>query len=93
MVTRCLENRVFAATADRVGRENRGGIDLTYTGMSEIVTPKGAILKRLSATETGVAVAECDLSEARNKRINGINDLIAGRRLDQYALGDSRSRD
>ena len=93
MVTRCLENRVFAATADRVGRENRGGIDLTYTGMSEIVTPKGAVLKRLSATETGVALAECDLSQARNKRINGINDLIAGRRVDQYALGDSRSRD
>ena len=28
MVTRCLENRVFAATANRVGEEDRGGIKL-----------------------------------------------------------------
>lgn len=88
MVTRCLENRIFSATADRVGRENRGGIDLIYTGMSEIVTLNGDILKRLGAAEPGIAVAECDLSKARNKRINGFNDLVLGRRIDQYRLGE-----
>ena len=88
MVTRCLENRVFSATADRVGKENRGGIELTYTGLSEIVTMKGEILKRLGATETGMAVGECDLSQARNKKINSFNDLLKGRRTDQYASGD-----
>jgi 5-aminopentanamidase len=89
MVTRCLENRVFAATADRVGRENRGGIDLTFTGLSEIVTPKGQILKRLGPSEASIAVAECDLRQAKNKRINGFNDLFSGRRPGEYSLGDA----
>jgi len=88
MVTRCLENRVFAATADRVGRENRGGVDLTFTGMSEIVTPKGQILQRLGATESGIALAECDLSAARNKRLTSFNDLFKDRRTGQYTLGE-----
>lgn len=88
MVTRCLENRVFAATADRVGREDRGGIDLTYTGMSEIVTTKGEILQRLGAVGTGIALAECDLSAARNKRVTTFNDLFKDRRTGQYSLGD-----
>lgn len=84
MVTRCLENRVFAATANRVGRENRGEIDLTYLGKSEIVSPRGEILKRLGETEVGVAIADIDLSAAVNKRINEFNDLLVGRRADQY---------
>ena len=47
MVTRSLENRVFSATADRVGRETRGGFDLCFIGESEIVSPRGEILGRL----------------------------------------------
>ena len=86
MVTRCLENRVFAATANRIGRENRGDIDLTYIGKSEIVSPRGEILKRLGETEEGVAVVEVDLTAAANKRINEFNDLISGRKTDQYRL-------
>jgi len=85
MVTRCIENRVFAATANRIGRENRGGIDLTYIGTSEIVSQRGEILKRLPGTEEAVAVVEVDLAEATNKRINEFNDLFAGRRPDQYS--------
>lgn len=86
MVTRCLENRVFAATANRVGRENRGGNDLRYIGTSEIVSPSGKILKRLGTDESGIAVVEVDLAEADNKRINKHNDLLAQRRVDQYSV-------
>lgn len=85
MVTRCLENRVFTATADRVGRENRGGIDLTYIGRSEIITPRGEILTRLSNDEVGVGVAEVDLSEAVNKKFNEFNDLLIDRKIDHYS--------
>jgi len=85
MVTRCLENRVFAATADRVGREERGGVDLWYIGKSEIVSPSGRILRRLGEDEPGVAVEEVDLSEANNKRINEFNNLLADRRGEQYS--------
>jgi len=85
MVTRCLENRVFAATADRIGREDRGGVDLGFIGKSEIVSPSGVILKRLGEEEPGIAVEEVDLSEANNKRINEFNDLLADRRGEQYS--------
>ncbi len=86
MVTRCLENHVYAATADRVGSENRGGITFTYIGTSEIVSPKGEILKRLNTTSPGTAVADIDLSLSANKRLNELNDLFAGRRPEAYDL-------
>jgi predicted amidohydrolase len=87
MVTRCLENRVFAATADRIGRENRGGVDLRYIGKSEIISPGGKILKRLGSDESAIAVEEVSLAEANNKRINESNDLLVQRRSDQYETG------
>lgn len=86
MVTRCLENRVFAATADRVGREKRGGFDLKYIGLSEVVSPKGEILRRLSADREEIAVVEVDLTQALSKKINKHNDLFAQRKPTQYTL-------
>ncbi|HTY39255.1 MAG TPA: nitrilase-related carbon-nitrogen hydrolase [Bacteroidota bacterium] len=84
MVTRCLESRVFSATANRVGTENRGGVNLRFIGTSEVVSPRGEIMVRLEREEPAVGVVEVDLAEARSKRINQYNDLLAGRRPDQY---------
>jgi len=86
MVTRCLENRVFAATADRVGREDRGGLELRYIGKSEIVSPQGEILARLGEDEAGIAIAELDLALASDKKINQYNDLLGGRKIEQYQI-------
>ena len=86
MVTRCLENKVFAATADRVGRENRGEVDIRFIGTSEIVSPRGEVLARLGREEEGIAVVEIDPKDADKKKINQFNDLLAGRRPDQYTL-------
>jgi predicted amidohydrolase len=84
MVTRCLENRVFSATANRVGAEDRGGVALSFIGKSEIVTPKGEILARLGTDAPGVIVREVDLETARSKRINQYNDLFADRHPGHY---------
>lgn len=86
MITRCLENHVFAATADRVGREKRGSFDLRFIGTSEIVSPRGELLARLGADEAGVAVVDIDLGESREKKINKHNDLLADRKPEQYKL-------
>ena len=86
MVTRCLENRVFAATANRIGSEDRGGAMLSYIGNSEIVSPKGEILCRMDAGHEGVVVVDIDPDEGKNKRLNEFNDLLNGRRPDQYSL-------
>ncbi len=79
MVTRCLENRVFSATANRIGSEDRGGIRLAYIGNSEIVSPRGDILTRLPSHSAMIGAAEIDLSEARTKNINRYNDLLKDR--------------
>ncbi|HLB00444.1 MAG TPA: nitrilase-related carbon-nitrogen hydrolase [Bacteroidota bacterium] len=84
MITRCLENRVFAATVNRVGTEKRGGSDLTYIGTSEIVAPTGEILIRMGQAELGIRVVEVDLKTALKKKINRYNDLMAGRRPGEY---------
>jgi predicted amidohydrolase len=86
MVTRCLENRVFTATANRIGTEDRGGEKLTFIGSSEIVSPKGKILARMNNTETGVAVVDIDLKEALDKKLNRYNDLFRGRKIDEYKV-------
>jgi len=86
MVTRCLENRVFAATANRVGTEERGGTTLAYIGSSEIVSPGGEIVCRMDGRSEGVAWADIDPEAGRNKRLNEFNDLLAGRRPDQYVF-------
>jgi predicted amidohydrolase len=84
MVTRCLENRIYSATANRVGVEDRGGIRFRYIGSSEIVSPRGEILERLAEDSPGVACMEVDLALARDKRINEFNDLILDRRTSEY---------
>lgn len=85
MVTRCIENRVFAATADRVGREDRGEVQFTFIGTSEIVSQDGKVLQRLDSQQTGVAVADIDLQMANNKQLNQYNHLFTGRRTNQYS--------
>lgn len=86
MVTRCLENRVFAITANRVGTEARGGKPpLTFIGSSEVVSPSGTILDRASREGDHVSIVHIDPAEARNKQLNPYNDLLGGRRPEQYA--------
>jgi len=87
MAVRALENGLFAATANRVGREARTDETLVYTGQSQIVGPDGAILARLSPEEVGISVVEIDVKRARDKRITTFNDVLADRRPDQYRLG------
>ena len=43
-----MENKIFTATADRVGEENRGGIDLKFIGTSEIIDPTVKFLAGLA---------------------------------------------
>jgi predicted amidohydrolase len=82
---RCLENRVFSITANRIGSEARGGRSrLTYIGNSEIVNPCGKILKRAPEKREQVAVVTIDPKEARNKSLNRYNDLLRDRRSGLY---------
>ena len=87
MITRCLENRVFAVTADRVGTEHRiPGEPLHFIGQSQVVDPDGNLLVRAPEDREEVQVVEMDLARARDKMINGENDLFRDRREDLYRV-------
>lgn len=85
MVTRCLENHVFAITANRVGREQRENKSaLSFIGLSEIVAPNGKIVHRASPRDPELFMSEIDVSQARDKRINPYNDLLKDRQPQWY---------
>ncbi|MEE9614292.1 MAG: nitrilase-related carbon-nitrogen hydrolase, partial [Thermodesulfobacteriota bacterium] len=85
MITRCLENRVFAITANRVGCEQRRrGAKLRFRGQSQVVAPDGKILYRASETREAMSLVEINPRKARNKRMTPKNDIFKDRREDLY---------
>lgn len=62
-LARAAENRVFFATANRVGTEN----GFRFIGRSKIIDPVGTVLAA-AGTEEETIQAEIDLSQARIKR-------------------------
>ncbi|MCE5262884.1 MAG: acyltransferase [Deltaproteobacteria bacterium] len=85
MVTRCLENRVFAVTANRIGTETRGDKSLHFQGRSQITAPDGSILYRAAEETEETRVVDIDPASARNKGINPYNNLWSSRKTECYA--------
>ncbi|MFO7835790.1 MAG: nitrilase-related carbon-nitrogen hydrolase [Candidatus Thorarchaeota archaeon] len=81
MITRSIENRVFTATANRVGEE-RG---VSFSGQSQITTPKGEVLVSLEEKETGVAFIDINPTEADNKMITDRNHVLKDRKPSLYS--------
>lgn len=84
MITRCLENRVFAVTANRAGREHRGEFELTYIGNSRIISPEGRILSRSGTELTAVVIQDINPHTADCKAITGRNSMQTDRRPEYY---------
>jgi len=86
MVTRCIENRVFAVTANRIGREQRGDDDFSFTGQSRITGCRGEVLASAPENEACVMSVEIDPAIARDKSVNPYNDLLKDRRNEFYSV-------
>jgi len=84
MITRCLENNIFAITANRVGTEKRINRELAFTGKSQIAGPKGKLIHRSTDHETALFITEIDLSSARDKMVTGFNHVLEDRRPEFY---------
>lgn len=84
MPTRCLENRVFAATANRIGTEDRGGVRLTYIGQSQITSVKGEIHYRGPSDAPAIFSQELELHRSDNKNASERNHLLRDRRPEFY---------
>jgi predicted amidohydrolase len=86
MITRCLENHVFAVTANRIGREQRGSDDFIFTGQSQITGCKGEVLASATDDKACVQIIEIDPSLANDKSVNPYNDLFADRLSGFYSI-------
>ena len=84
MLSRCIENMVFAVTANRFGSDIRSHGILKFTGKSQIVAPKGVLIHRALSQREDLFITEIDPALARNKRITPQNDLLADRRPGFY---------
>lgn len=77
-----LINRTCVITANRIGQER----NLTFTGMSTVVDPRGEILLQASQNEEEVGIVQVDVELARDKNITARNHLFDDRRPEQYAM-------
>jgi predicted amidohydrolase len=84
MLTRCLENKVFAITTNRYGTDKRPQGELRFTGKSQIVAPGGVLLNQAPAQREALVITMIDPDQARDKRLTPLNDLLADRRPGYY---------
>jgi predicted amidohydrolase len=81
---RAVENRVYVATANRVGTEARSGRSLTFTGESVAYAPDGELLIKLATDRAEAGSFNAHPAKARDKRLNEWNDLLGDRRPEMY---------
>ncbi len=76
MRVRSMENHVFSATANRIGRETTADLAVDFRGESQIVDCHGRVLVAAGSDE-GAIVAEVDLASANLKANAMCADLTA----------------
>ena len=84
MLTRCLENGVFAVTVNRYGADRRPHGSVRFTGKSQIAGPRGELLHRAPAQREEICVRVIDPAEARRKMITPRNHVLLDRRPEFY---------
>lgn len=90
MPVRCLENRVFAVTANRIGTEERKeGSLLRFIGQSQITSPEGKVLVRAPEDSEFLVVADIEPSLAQDKALNSYNNIFSDRRPELYSDTES----
>jgi predicted amidohydrolase len=86
MITRSLENRVFSITANRIGKETNGEKSQYFTGMSQVLTPKGEILQRANEIEETFFVTEIETDDSLDKQVTDFNHAFTDRRPELYKI-------
>ncbi len=86
MLTRCLENKVYAITANRFGADKRPFGTLKFIGKSQIVAPGGTLIHRGLSQREELFIMDIDPSLAQDKSITASNEVLADRRPEYYSI-------
>ena len=86
MRTRCIENRIFAITANRVGEETRGDLHYQYIGKSQVIDLKGKRLLSATKQESIAKAIDINPSESQDKFVTPGNHIFHDRRPELYRL-------
>lgn len=84
MLTRCLENAVFAVTCNRTGADVRDHGSVEFTGRSQIAGPRGELIQRSRPDGMRLHVEAIDPSKAADKKLTPRNHLLRDRRPEFY---------
>lgn len=84
MYARCVENHVYAITANRDGVETRAGRTMEFTGGSQILDIRGKVLASAPPFGEVVATVTIEPGAADNKRVSPQNELFEDRRPELY---------
>lgn len=84
MFARSVENGIFTLTCNRIGTEGRAGRSLTFTGASQILSPRGEVLAQASVDKEEVITATINPSAADHKMLTSTNHLFHDRRPEFY---------
>ena len=84
MISRCLENSVFAITANRIGADTRPQGEIIFTGKSQIVAPKGDLIYKAPPKKEILYLRDINIDLAKDKMMTPLNDIIKDRRQEFY---------
>ena len=84
MITRCLENKVYSITSNRIGAEKRGKENFKFTGKSQITSYNGEIVSSAPDEKIFVDIVDIEIDSVRKKNINAFNNIFEDRRPDLY---------
>lgn len=86
MSTRALENKVYVAVANRIGKEKKGKEELLFNGISAIYSYNGKKLCQAGDENEIEISATIEAQDTRDKSFNEFNDIFKDRRRDFYNL-------
>jgi len=84
MMTRALENKVYLAVANRIGKETRDEEELLFNGDSAVYDFNGTCIAKAGRDTEEVLIVEIYPEKTRDKSINKYNDIIKDRKSDFY---------
>jgi predicted amidohydrolase len=84
MTARCIENGVFAVTANRFGEDRRPHDRVRFTGRSQVAGPRGDVIRRAPSQREELFLCDIDPRDARDKKITPANHLLRDRRPEFY---------